>query len=233
MITAWTDYPFEQLHDLPYQTAPVRPCEVLTYDGNKYCLVRVEGHIAEIKSGYLYTQPGRKEDIQTAPIVAREALCKLPRKLLSEAQYALLEAVTTLGPQMLTGRRVRSATDLVADGFLHRVAGSYAITPAGRQRVIDSDENENRSRSDLVPLKELATEILTFLRVAEKDPLVNVVVDGKSILLFPSVGHAGRFIHVRYHHNDKHTRPLTRTTAETYVASLRAGSTALPFDAAR
>ena len=56
---AWTDYPIRTLGDEPNKEAPIRPCEILDYDGDKYCLVRVEWNELEIKSGYLYKRPGR------------------------------------------------------------------------------------------------------------------------------------------------------------------------------
>lgn len=59
MTKAWTDYPIRELGDTPYTDAPIRECDVLEYDGDKYCRVIVGGHSVEIKRGYLYTQPGR------------------------------------------------------------------------------------------------------------------------------------------------------------------------------
>ena len=53
-MKGFTDYPFEELGDTLGKRAPTRPCEVLSWDGNKYCRVRVLGHEAEIKVGYIY-----------------------------------------------------------------------------------------------------------------------------------------------------------------------------------
>lgn len=60
-ITCWTDYPFEELGDVPYQPAPIRHVNVISYDGNKYARVSFEnsGDFLEVKAGYLYSQPGR------------------------------------------------------------------------------------------------------------------------------------------------------------------------------
>lgn len=58
-MKAWTDYPFAELQDIAGQEAPVRECEVLSYDGNKYCVILVEGVTVEVKAGYLYRTPGR------------------------------------------------------------------------------------------------------------------------------------------------------------------------------
>ena len=64
-MKAWTDYPFTFLGDIPQQKAPVRECEVLSYDNNKYCRIIVEGHKTEIKAGYVYKKPGRCGEVPT------------------------------------------------------------------------------------------------------------------------------------------------------------------------
>lgn len=58
-IQCWTDYPFQMLGDIPHKEAPIRPCEIIDYDGDKYVTVRVGGGLANIKSGYCYKHPGR------------------------------------------------------------------------------------------------------------------------------------------------------------------------------
>lgn len=57
-MKAWTDYPFTRLGDEPFKEAPVREVEVLTYDGDKYCTVMIEGDRFDVKRGYLYQSPG-------------------------------------------------------------------------------------------------------------------------------------------------------------------------------
>jgi len=59
-IKAWTDYPVKALGDWPGMDDDlrIRECEVVAYDGNKYCVVDVEGVRVVIKAGYLYTKPG-------------------------------------------------------------------------------------------------------------------------------------------------------------------------------
>lgn len=54
---AWTDYPFVELGDEPNQPAPWREVEVLSYDGNKYCQVKVDGVETSVKAGYLRNEP--------------------------------------------------------------------------------------------------------------------------------------------------------------------------------
>lgn len=59
MTKFWTDYPIQQLGDIPYQEAPIREVKILEYDRNKYVTVLVEGYEIEIKAGYIYLEPGR------------------------------------------------------------------------------------------------------------------------------------------------------------------------------
>lgn len=60
-VSAWTDYPFIELGDIPYKPAPIRHVLVLSYDQNKYAKIYVEGHdlVTEVKWGYLFGQAGR------------------------------------------------------------------------------------------------------------------------------------------------------------------------------
>ncbi len=58
---AYTDYPMFHLDDKSGELAPIREVEVISYDGDKYCVVRVkeDGSIFNLKSGYLYNEPVR------------------------------------------------------------------------------------------------------------------------------------------------------------------------------
>jgi hypothetical protein len=60
-MKAFTDYPFEFLGDALGFDATLREIEVLSYDGDKYCIVQVEGWKCEIKSGYIYSGMGREK----------------------------------------------------------------------------------------------------------------------------------------------------------------------------
>ena len=62
-MKAFTDYPILELGDKPNQKAPVRECEVLSYDGDKYCKIRVAGCFDEVKTGYLYAEKGRYGEV--------------------------------------------------------------------------------------------------------------------------------------------------------------------------
>ena len=62
-MIAFTDYPIIELGDTPNETAPIRKCLVLSYDGDKYCKVVVGTTTKEIKAGYLYLLPGRYGEV--------------------------------------------------------------------------------------------------------------------------------------------------------------------------
>ena len=62
-MRAWTDMPFESLGDELGCIAPIRVCYVISYDGNKYCKIFVDGEIEEVKSGYLYQKSGRVQEV--------------------------------------------------------------------------------------------------------------------------------------------------------------------------
>lgn len=62
-MIAYTDYPIIELGDIEKLNAPIRECIVRSYDGNKYCLIRVEGVEKEVKAGYLYIRPGRYGEV--------------------------------------------------------------------------------------------------------------------------------------------------------------------------
>ena len=73
-MKAWTDYPFEWLGDIAGKEAPVREVEVISYDDNKYCRIRIGNDVDEIKAGYIYQRPGRYGDV---PQITREQLSEL------------------------------------------------------------------------------------------------------------------------------------------------------------
>lgn len=63
-MVAYTDYPITELGDIAGKIAPIRKCDVLFYDGDKYCQVEVETIKKEIKAGYLYQSPGRLGEVK-------------------------------------------------------------------------------------------------------------------------------------------------------------------------
>lgn len=70
-MKAWTDYPFTFLGDTAGKKAPVREIDVLSYDGDKYCRIRVCGGEIEMKSGYIYQENGRLGEV---PALTQEQL---------------------------------------------------------------------------------------------------------------------------------------------------------------
>jgi hypothetical protein len=76
-VTGWTDYPFDELGDVPGQLAPIRHVKVVGYDGNKYVKVELLDEDEpsyyvweslgrpplEIKAGYLYRKCMRMPNI--------------------------------------------------------------------------------------------------------------------------------------------------------------------------
>lgn len=73
-MKAWTDYPFIFLGDTAGRKAPVREIDVLSYDGDKYCRIRVCGMTGEIKAGYIYQSKGRLGEV---PALTQEQLEEL------------------------------------------------------------------------------------------------------------------------------------------------------------
>lgn len=76
MIKAWTDCPFMRLGDIEGLKAPVRKIAVLSYDGNKYCTIRVGKFKESIKSGYIYQREGRYGEV---PCLTRKQLYLLEK----------------------------------------------------------------------------------------------------------------------------------------------------------
>jgi hypothetical protein len=69
-VKYWTDYPFFELGDDTSKEAPIREIIVGRWDHNKYVKVQVLDETGinvifetEIKSGYIYTQPGRCREV--------------------------------------------------------------------------------------------------------------------------------------------------------------------------
>lgn len=61
-MEVWTDYPILELGDKSGVEAPIRKCEVLGWDGDKYASVIVEGIRTTFKAGYLYPKEQRCGD---------------------------------------------------------------------------------------------------------------------------------------------------------------------------
>lgn len=58
-VRAWTDYPIIELGDRPGKIAPIRLVDVLSYDRDKSCRIRVGNVVDLVKRCYLYKHRGR------------------------------------------------------------------------------------------------------------------------------------------------------------------------------
>lgn len=63
MNTLYTDYPIAEFGDPAFKLAPVRKVTPISYDGDKYVKVSVDGVHIDIKSGYIYTEQGRHGEV--------------------------------------------------------------------------------------------------------------------------------------------------------------------------
>lgn len=62
-LIAYTDYPIPELGDKFYTKAPMRECYVLSYDGENYCEVIVDGRKEVVKSSKIYATPSRSDPL--------------------------------------------------------------------------------------------------------------------------------------------------------------------------
>lgn len=78
MVKLYTDYPIVELGDLPYVEAPIRECELVSFDGDKYVKVRIHGYsglVTEMKWGYVYMGKGRYGEVPKLTLEQVEYLC--------------------------------------------------------------------------------------------------------------------------------------------------------------
>lgn len=66
-MKAFTDYPIIELGDKSNKIARIRIVKIISYDGDKYCTVKVANIIKEIKVGYLYLNKGRCGNVISLP----------------------------------------------------------------------------------------------------------------------------------------------------------------------
>lgn len=66
-LVGFTDYPFSEVGDVPYEEAPIRLCWIVGWDRDKYVDVLVAGiaNVQNIKAGYVYKTPGRCGEVRT------------------------------------------------------------------------------------------------------------------------------------------------------------------------
>ena len=53
MTYYYTNYPFNELGDIPHQQAPLRKVKLIDFDGDKWCKVEVERIVANVKYFHL------------------------------------------------------------------------------------------------------------------------------------------------------------------------------------
>ena len=75
-MLAFTDCPIVVLGDVAGKMAHVRQVEILSYDGNKYCQVAVEGILTDIKAGYLYSERGRCGEVLEIDVARLPLACR-------------------------------------------------------------------------------------------------------------------------------------------------------------
>jgi hypothetical protein len=81
----FTDHPITELGDKEFVEAPIRECELISYDDNKYCYVKVEGIEKEIKRCYIYSQRGRCGEVDCISVdEIKELLKEEPKKVLTD-----------------------------------------------------------------------------------------------------------------------------------------------------
>lgn len=74
-MKAYTDYKFKYLYGHDRLVAPVREIEVLSYDGERFCSIKVGEHYDRINAEFIYMDAGRQGQVLplTAPQLAELA----------------------------------------------------------------------------------------------------------------------------------------------------------------
>jgi hypothetical protein len=71
-MKAYTDYPIIELNNSNHKQNLTKEVEIISYDGNKYCLIKINNFIKEIKAGHLY------QDIKLTKNISDFKLKQLP-----------------------------------------------------------------------------------------------------------------------------------------------------------
>jgi hypothetical protein len=77
-VPAYTDYPIRAFGDQPHVEAPVRPCQVLSWDRDKYVQIRAADLVFSVKRWYVYGAPGRSGEV---PALSEDELAALPAEV--------------------------------------------------------------------------------------------------------------------------------------------------------
>lgn len=128
-MTLWTDYPIQELGDVPNKKAPIRECTLVSYDRDKYCVIEVEGIEVSIKRGYIYRKPGRSGEVTQ---LSHSAACRIMRRNKGSRELcnSIIESLSSVkdwingegemrvtlpgkSPQMMTRQRYEDAKNNV------------------------------------------------------------------------------------------------------------------------
>jgi hypothetical protein len=64
-MKTYTDFPIVELGDNEFSKAPIRECEVLSYDGNIMLQIKIEGVLKEVKRSFVYKIEGRFTEVES------------------------------------------------------------------------------------------------------------------------------------------------------------------------
>lgn len=76
-MKAWTDYQFQWLENKAGEISTVREIEVISYEGEEYCKIKVGGKFDTIRCNFIYQKPGRFGEV---PQITRRQLMMLKKK---------------------------------------------------------------------------------------------------------------------------------------------------------
>ena len=64
-MKTYTDFPITELGDHESFKAPIRECEVLSYDGDILLYIKVENVLKNVKRSFVYTTEGRFTEVES------------------------------------------------------------------------------------------------------------------------------------------------------------------------
>jgi hypothetical protein len=147
----FTDYPITELGDKEFVEAPIRPCELISYDDNKYCYVRVEGIEIEIKRCYIYPKKGRCDEVDCISIEEIKELLKDQETIEEAAEIFYSEQ----------SKSYEDAIEPIFDNSRYLVAGF--IDGAKWQQERSYSEEEVLKSADYLGFKQITSEELNSL----------------------------------------------------------------------
>ena len=64
-MKTYTDFPITELGDNEFTKAPIRECEVLSYDDERSLYIKVENVFKTVKRSFVYTKEGRFTEVES------------------------------------------------------------------------------------------------------------------------------------------------------------------------